>query len=170
MFRTRLAKALLVPAVLMVPLSTAALALSTASPASASVYNTPPKDAATCTKLTGKVNISTESATGTFSGCTSAPTGGTGKFSGSESSSSGKVTWKNKGVTTMSFGFSIGGSACGANEEIVVTGTVSGSTGKAAKIAAGQEISGGKTKYTADFCWNSSTNAITLASGTKFEI
>lgn len=169
MFRTRLARSLLIPAVLMVPLSTAAIALSTASPAGASVAS-PPKDVVTCTKLTGKVAIATESATGTFSGCTSAPTGGTGKFSGSESTSSGSVTWKNKGVTSMSFGFSLSGSACGSNQEIIVTGTVSGSTGKASKIAAGQEISGGKTKNTADFCWNSSNNDLTLASGTKFEI
>jgi hypothetical protein len=168
MFRTRLAKALLVPAALMVPASTAALALTTASPAGAAVYNA--ADAATCTKLTGKVDISTESATGTFSGCTKATTDGTGKFSGSESSSAGKVTWKNKGVTTMSFSFNISGSCGTGTEEIVVTGAVKSSTGKAAKIKKGQKISGGTTANTADFCWNEATNALTLKSGTKFEI
>jgi hypothetical protein len=167
MFRTRIARILLVPAAAIVPLSMTAVALSAGT---ANAASSAPKDVVTCTKLAGKVNISTESATGTFSGCTSSITGGTGKFSGSQSSSSGSVTWKNKGVTTMSFGFSISGTACGSNTEIIVTGTVSGSTGKASKIAAGQEISGGKTKNTADFCWNSNTNAQTLAKGTKFEI
>jgi len=167
MFRTRIARILLVPAAAIVPLSVTAVALSAGT---ANAATAAPKDVATCTKLVGKVDISTESATGTFSGCTSAPTGGTGKFTGSDITSSGSVTWKNKGVTTMSFGFSLSGSACGSNQEIIVTGTVSGSTGKASKIAAGQEISGGKTKNTADFCWNSSTNALTLATGTKFEI
>jgi hypothetical protein len=168
MLRKRLVKALLIPAALMVPASTATLAL-TSGTADAAIYHAA-KDAATCTKLTGTVNITTESATGTFSGCTKAVTGGTGKFSGSESSSSGKVTWKNKGVTTMSFGFTLEGSACGSNQEIVVTGTVKSSTGKAAKIKKGQKISGGQAANTADFCWNQTTNALTLAAGTKFEI
>jgi hypothetical protein len=170
MFRTRIARILLVPAAAIVPLSITAVALSAGT---ANAATAAPKDVVTCTKLTGKVNIVAASATGTFSGCTSSITGGTGKFSGSESSSSGSVTWKNKGVTTMSFGFNTGGTACGSNKaltEIVVTGTVSGSTGAASKIAAGQEISGGKTKNTADFCWNSNTNALTLAPKTKFEI
>ncbi len=166
MFRTRIARILLVPAAAIVPLSVTAVALSAGT---ANAATAAPKDVVTCTKLVGKVAIATESATGTFSGCTSSITGGTGKFSGSESSASGKVTWKNKGVTTMSFGFTLEGSACGSGTEIVVTGTVSGTTGKASKIAAGQEISGGTTKDTADFCM-SSTYALTLAKGTKFEI
>jgi hypothetical protein len=166
MFRTRIARILLVPAAAIVPLSVTAVALTAGT---ASAATAAPKDVVTCTKLVGKVTIATESATGTFSGCTSSDTGGTGKFSGSESTSSGSVTWKNKGVTTMSFGFTLEGSACGSGTEIVVTGTVSSSTGKASKIAAGQEISGGKAKNTADFCMSSSY-ALTLAKGTKFEI
>jgi hypothetical protein len=170
MFRTRLARALLIPAALMIPAS-AAMVAATASPAGAAV---PAKkaDAATCTTLTGTVNISTESATGTFTGCTSGPTGGPGKFKGSESSSSGKVTWANKGVTKMSFGFTLEGQeTCpAANDEIVVTGTVSKSTGGAAKIKAGQQINGGSAANTADFCWNTVTNALTLAPSTSFEI
>ena len=168
MFRTRVARALLIPAALMIPASAATLALT--SSASAAVPNA--KDSATCTSLSGTVNIGTESAKGTFSGCTSSTTGGTGKFKGSESSSSGKVTWANKGVTTMSFGFSLEGqeSCPAANDEIVVTGTVSKSTGGAAKIKAGQKIGGGSAANTADFCWNTATNALTLAPGTSFKI
>jgi hypothetical protein len=169
MFRTKVARALLIPAALMIPASAATLAL-TASPASAAV---PAKaDSATCTSLTGTVNIGTESATGTLSGCTSKTTGGTGKFTGSDNSSSGKATWKNKGVTSFSFSFTLEGqeSCPAANDEIVVSGTVSSSTGDAKKIKAGQKISGGAAADTADFCWNTGTNKITLAPSTTFEV
>ena len=169
MLRKRLVKALLIPAALMVPASTAAIAL-TSGTADAAIYHA--ADAATCTKLTGTVNIATESATGTFSGCTSAVTGGTGKFTGSDSTSSGSVTWKNKGKTTMSFAFTLpSNSVCGSgNQEIVVTGAVKSSTGKAAKIKKGQKISGGTAANTADFCWNETSNALTLLKGTTFKI
>src|ERR1700722_5352604 len=150
MFRTRVARALLVPAALMIPASAATLALT--GPAGAAVPNA--ADSATCTTLTGTVNISTESATGKFTGCTSGTTGGSGKFKGSQSTSSGKITWANAGVTKMSFGFTLEGqgSCPAANDEIVVTGTVTSSSGAASKIAKGQKISGGTTPGPADLC------------------
>jgi hypothetical protein len=167
MFRTRLGKVLLVPAAFMIPASGAVLAL-TSSPAGAAVPAAA-TDAVTCTGLTGSVNIVTESATGTFSGCTKKVTGGSGSFTGSESSAKGSVTWKNKGVTSFSFAFTEAGSACPSGDtEIVVTGKVTSSTGKAAAIKKGQKISGGTTANTADFCTNGSN--LVLATGTTFKV
>jgi hypothetical protein len=167
MFRTKLGKVLLVPAALMIPASAAVLAL-TSSPAGAAVPAAS-TDAVTCTALTGSVNVVTESATGSFSGCTKPPTGGSGSFTGSESSAKGSVTWKNKGVTSFSFAFTESGSACPSGDaQIIVTGKVTSSTGKAAAIKKGQKISGGTTANTADFCTNGSN--LILAPGTTFKV
>jgi hypothetical protein len=115
------------------------------------------------------VNAVTESATGTFTGCTKSPTGGSGSFSGSESSAKGSVTWKNKGVTSFSFSFNEEGSACPSGDiEIVVTGKVTSSTGKASAIKKGQKISGGTAANTADFCTNGSN--LSLAPTTTFKV
>jgi len=128
------------------------------------------KDSATCSALTGTVNVGAESAKGTLSGCTDTKnTDGGGKFSGNGNTEKASVTWDGGyGKTSTSFSYTIASSdACtgsqAGDEEIIVSGSVTKSTGKAVSIKAKQPLS-------ADVCWNTVTNAISLLSGTKFGV
>jgi hypothetical protein len=161
MFSTKIARMLLVPAAVMIPVSVTTVALTTGVASATTVA-----DSAKCAALTGTVNIGTESATGTLTKCTDpANTDKGGKFTGSDETSTASVTWNGGyGVTSASFDFTIGGSACGVGyEEIVVTGTVTKSTKKSVSIKKGQPIS-------ATVCWNQTNNKISLLKGTDFDL
>jgi hypothetical protein len=160
MFSKRIARILVVPAAVIIPASVTTVAL-TASVASAA------SDSVSCTKLTGTVNLSGKVTKGSLTGCSdTAATSGSGTFPISDSEASAKITWKSTGTTTTSFKFaSASKNGCtAANEtEFVITGTVKSSTGKAAKIAKGQPMS-------ADVCFNSKTNAVSLVPKTDFKV
>jgi hypothetical protein len=167
MFRTKLAKAVLIPAAFMIPVSVGSLALTSAAGASVRPAVKAAADTASCKTLKGTVNPATLAAKGTLSGCTpTAVTDGTGAFSGSGSSSSATITWgASHGVTSSSFTYTISGQgSCPTNDdEIVVSGAVTKSTGKAKKIKAGQPLS-------ADVCYNTSKGTIALLKGTTFDV
>jgi len=159
MFRTQLAKVVLVSAALMLPASIATVAFTGGVAAAAS-------DSAACSKLSG--TVSGTSATGALTKCTdTAATDAKGTFSGSVSTTTGTIAWANGAKTTMTISYSIEGqgSCTSSNDdEIIVTGTVKKSTGKAkSSIKKGQPVS-------ADICYNTSTNKLTLVPKTKFEV
>jgi len=154
MLRTRMAKVLLVPA-MMIPVSAATLAFATASSAA-----TPAKAGVVkCTGLSG-----TALATGTLTGCNDpANTGGSGTFPTSPASSA-TITWASGGSTTgtVSYtGATTNTCASGSSEE-TVTGKVTSDTGAGSSVAVGGKIKG-------DICI-SGTGALSLAPGTKFKI
>jgi len=167
MFSTKLARAVLIPAAFMIPVSVASLAISSTAGASVRPAVKAATDTAKCTTLKGTVNAGTLAAKGTLSGCTpTAQTDGTGAFSGSASNSTATITWgASHGVTSSSFTYSISGQgSCPTNDdEIVVSGSVTGSTGKAKKIKAGQPLS-------ADVCYNPNSGKIALLKGTTFDV
>jgi len=156
MFRTRLARALLVPA-MVIPISVGALAFagvaSAAKPAAKAQGATPVK----CKVLTGTIE-----ATGTLTGCTATDTGGSGTFP-TVPASSATLSWVDGHSTTSSFNYAAGsGTDCpSGGSEFVITGTVTAST--AANIVVGDKIKG-------DVCADLSTGALTLYPGTKFKI
>jgi hypothetical protein len=120
-----------------------------------------------CSSLTGKVNTTTLAATGTEKGCTdTANTGGSGKFSGSESSTTATTKWASGGTTTFS-GIAytaVSPNACPSPEiEYEITGTVASDTGKASSIKKGWTLQ-------VYICINTSTFKFSLLPGTKVEI
>ncbi|MFZ0665512.1 MAG: hypothetical protein WAM97_07130 [Acidimicrobiales bacterium] len=153
MFRTRLSRALLVPAVL-VPVSLGSLAF--AANASAAAKPAAAAAAVKCTSLSGTVG-----GTGTVTGCKgTGSTGGSGSFPASPASSA-TITWANGQTTTASFNYASGsGTDCpSGGSEYVITGTVSSSTTKT--IPKGQKLKG-------DVCLNGVS--LSLYPGTKFKV
>ena len=148
----RLAPVRLVTAVALVVTGSVAAGAFT-SPASAAAPKT------TC----AAVSISVKGV-GTLSKCTGAYTGGSGKLvvNIKKSPYPATVTWKGTGTTTASLKY--GGLPKGAKNvcpagtsEIVVTGTVTGGTGKAvASIPKGSKVSG-------NLCYKVSTSSLSLA-------
>ena len=125
---------------------------------------TSPASAATPKTTCAVVSISVKGS-GTLSKCTGASyTGGSGKLvvNIKKSPYPATVTWNKTGTTTASLKY--GGLPKGAKNvcpagtsEIVVTGTVTGGTGKAVKsIPKGSKVSG-------NLCYKVSTSSLSLA-------
>lgn len=121
-----------------------------------------------CTGLSGKVNTSTDAAKVKLSGCSDTKnTGGSGKTEGSESSSTGKITWNGTGTTTLGSvtDTPVSDSTCPSGDiEEEETGTVTGGTGEAAK-----SIKKGWTQQ-AYVCFDPSGDTLSLAPGTTYQI
>lgn len=155
MLRTRIAKALLVPAIA-IPVTVGALAFagvaSAASPSVKPAGDFPVK----CTSLSGTVG-----GTGTISGCKGNGTATSGTFP-TNGSSPVTVSWSNGTTTTTSFSYSSGsGTDCpSSGTEEVVTGTTTGGTDTL--IAKGLKLKG-------DICFTS-TLQLSLYPGTKFKV
>jgi hypothetical protein len=165
MFRTRLARVLLVPAALVLPASVATVALSSA--AGAVTHAT---DSVKCSTLNAKVtDLSTETAKGTLSGCTDPKnTDAGGKFSGSGKTKKATITWDDKyGTTKTTFNFKEASTneCASPSTEFTVTGKVTSSTGKAKSIKKSQPVS-------ADVCVDTAASPITvtLLPGTTFDM
>jgi hypothetical protein len=155
MLRTRIAKALLVPAIV-IPVTAGALAFAgTASAAGPSVK--PAGDfPVKCTSLSGTVG-----GTGTVSGCKGNGTATSGTFP-TNGSSPVTVDWSNGTTTTTTFSYTGGsGKDCpGSGTEEVVTGTTTGGTDTS--IPSGLKLKG-------DICV-SGTLQLSLYPGTKFKV
>jgi hypothetical protein len=154
MFRTRAAKALLIP-VMVASASVGTLAFASASGAAVK----PATSSVKCTALSGTVG-----GTGSLTGCTdTANTGGSGSFPLVPGSNS--VTWAAGGTNTFSYTFkTVTPNACPKkNEEIAVAGTVTGSTGSGSSIPNGDKVKG-------DLCVNKKTDVVELLPGTKFKL
>ncbi|MFZ0665513.1 MAG: hypothetical protein WAM97_07135 [Acidimicrobiales bacterium] len=152
MFRTRLSRALLIPAVL-VPLSVGTLAFAS----SASALK-PATSAVKCSTLTGTIG-----ATGSLSGCTgTGSTGGGGTFPTTGANPS-TISWTNGQTTSTTFNYASGsGTLCGRHStEEIASGTVQSSS--TPTIPVGQ-------KFKADICVNTKKDTLSLYPGTKFKI
>jgi hypothetical protein len=152
MFRKRLARALLVPAALLIPASIATVAFSSVSSAASPATT----KAVKCTTLTGTIG-----ATGTLSGCSdTANTGGGGTFP-TTGASPATIVWNSGGKTKASFSYTGGSGLCpvGQTQEDV-TGNVISNKGAAKSIKVGP-IKG-------TVCLNGTS--LSLAPGTKFVI
>jgi len=152
---------LLAGAVLAFPL--AGLTVGLAGPASASVRN--PSTGVSCTKVKGTIT----GANAKLKGCSDTKnTGGSGKAPiAALATGSGTITWNGTGTTTLGSGTfnTISPDACptGSTEYEAML-TVSGGTGAAKKsILVGWTVQ-------AFVCVNNSTGAISLLSGTDFNI
>src|SRR5271157_4887716 len=107
MSRKRLARALLVPAALLIPASIATVAFSSVSSAAIPAAT----KAVKCTTLTGTIL-----ATGTLSGCSdTANTGGGGTFP-TTGASPATITWNSGGKTKSTFSYTGGSGACPAGQ------------------------------------------------------
>lgn len=120
----------------------------------------------TCSAATGKVNTTTGVAKINLKTCTG-NTGGSGKTSGSATSTSGTITWANAKKTTISESTSAG-SNCKASATLVadelITGSVTADNTKSTVVGAAAS---------GEFCANSTATGaikITMAPGTKLKI
>jgi hypothetical protein len=154
MFRTRVARVLLVPAALLIPASIATVAFASAS--SAASPNAAAK-AVKCKTLTGTIL-----ATGNLAGCSdTANTGGGASFP-TTGASPVTIKWTSGGKTKATFSYSGGSGACAAGDtQEDVTGNVTKDTGVAKSVKIGP-ISG-------TVCVTGA-GALSLAPGTKFVI
>jgi hypothetical protein len=121
-----------------------------------------------CSYLSGSINPSTGKVKGALSGCTDTKnTGGQGKFKGTETSTSGKITWNGTGTTTDDKVLyrRVTPSICRSGDyEDVVTGYITGGTGAAARsIKAGWTLQ-------AYVCFDPTTGGLSLAPGKSWEI
>ncbi len=121
-----------------------------------------------CTKLSGKVNLGNDSAKIKLKGCSDPTnTGGKGKTSGSESSTTATIKWKGTGTTTEDnvTNTAVSPDACpGTDIEEESTADVTGGTGEAAEsIMTGWTVQ-------AFVCFNSTTDEISLLPGTTYNI
>jgi len=127
-----------------------------------------PATGVSCKTLSGKVNLSTDSAKITLSGCNDTKnTGGKGTSKGSESATTGTITWNGTGTTTLGSETNtpVSPSTCAAGDiEEQSSGTVTGGTGAAAK-----SIKTGWTEQ-AFVCFNPNTSKLSLAPGTTYQI
>jgi hypothetical protein len=124
---------------------------------------------AACTKLTGKVNLTTGFAKVTISGCNdTANTGGGATTQESETGTTGTLTWKGgKGTTTLGSitTTTVSPDKCpGSDIEEETVASVTGGTGAAVKSI--------KPGWTAKsfVCYDPSNNDLTLLKGTKYEM
>jgi hypothetical protein len=141
------------------------LALPTASPASAAA---PPT---TCLNPKSVTNIKKGTSTVTLTNCTNkAATGGSGvaivnfKTSGTNSTVTGKITWKGTGTTTFNLKTAVSktlGKCPKGTVRFITTGKVTGGTGK-----AGTLIPKG-SPYSENVCANTTTGKTTMEPGTK---
>jgi hypothetical protein len=120
----------------------------------------------TCSAASGKVNTTTGVAKINLKTCTG-NTGGSGKTTGSATSTSGTITWANAKKTTASETTTTG-TACKASATLVADEVISGAVtaDNTKSTAVGAPVSG-------EFCANSTATGaikITLAPGTKFTI
>jgi hypothetical protein len=154
MFRTRVARILLVPAALLIPASIATVAFASSS--SAASPNAAAK-AVKCSTLSGTIL-----ATGSVSGCTdTANTGGGGTFPTSGSNPT-TIKWTSGGKTTATINYSGGSGKCATGDtQEDVTGNVTKDKGVAKSVKIGP-ISG-------TVCV-SADGALSLAPGTKLVI
>jgi hypothetical protein len=138
----------------LIPLGGAAIA--TAGPAAAK----PP--GIKCTGLSGKVNLTTDSAKIKLTGC-SGNTGGKGKTKGSESSTTGTDKWTNGKKTSFDDVTNSGGTATCPTGDIseLSTATVTSDTTGDTKAGAAES---------ANVCFNETTDALSLAPGTDYVI
>ena len=155
MFRTRVARVVVIPAVIAAA-SLGSLAFASASGASVK----PAVVTVKCTSLSG-----TAGGTGTISGCSdSSATGGSGTFPATPGSGSQKVSWASGGTTTATFNYNQAStSTCPSGDsEYIITGSVTKNKGAAKSIGTGGKLKG-------DVCL-SSTLQLSLAPGTKFKL
>ncbi len=126
-----------------------------------------------CSGLSGKVVLSTDSATIKLTKCNdTANTGGSGTTKGSETSTTASITWKGKGTTTEDkvTNTSVSPDTCptptGGTQDIeeLSTATVTGGTG-----AAKKSIKKGWTVQ-AYVCFDSGNSSISLLPGTDYKI
>jgi hypothetical protein len=118
-----------------------------------------------CTALTGKVNPTTDAAKITVTGCNDTKnTGGKGTTSSSEGAASSTIKWANGETTILGMGTTsiVSPDACpGSDLEEETTAPVTGGTSKSIK----------KGWTSQSFvCYNPSTNKLSLAPGTTFQI
>jgi hypothetical protein len=122
---------------------------------------------ASCSTLGGSVS-STGAVKGKLSGCTDTKnTGGKGTFKNKEGATTGSITWNGTGTTTADniTDTPVSPGTCpSGDEELEVTGTITGGTGAAAK-----SIKKGWT-FQAFVCANLTTGAISLAPSTLWEM
>ena len=127
-----------------------------------------PATGVSCKTLSGKVNLTTNTATIKVSGCNDTKnTGGKGTSKGSESATTGTITWNGTGTTTLGSETNtpVSNSTCPSGDvEEQSSATVTGGTGAAAK-----SIKKGWTEQ-AFVCFDPSTSMLSLAPGTTFQI
>lgn len=161
MHRAGFARILLVSAALIVPVSLTTGAL-TATVASAASNGS--ADSVKCSSWNGTYSWSGKKGHSTLSECTDiSATGGGGIFSFS-SGGSGSIKWKSKGVTDVTFNLTFTAIMCPGRptgDELLLSGTVNKSTGRASNIRRGQPLS-------ATACWNGSS--FSLLEGSTFDI
>jgi hypothetical protein len=126
-----------------------------------------------CTGLSGKVVLSTDSATIKLSGCSDTKnTGGKGTTKGSESSTTASITWNKTGTTTEDdvANSAVSPDKCptpaGGTQDVeeLSTATVTGGTSKAAaSIKKGWTVK-------AYVCYDSGNSDLSLLHGTKYQI
>jgi len=160
MFRTRVAKALLIPA-MVVPTTVGTLAFASASGAAVK----PASATAKCTVLSGNYQ-----STANLSNCNNTTvTGGSGSFPAdglSETSGTVTLTWANDLTSVINYNATLETNpACGKGKKyiyVILKGNVADG-GTNTGIPVGDKVS-------ADICFNSKNGNLALLTGKKFKV